>query len=288
MPRITKRLIDKLAPALGHDLQVMDSELRGFGVRVKPSGAATYFVRYRMADGSARRLALGKVGTLTPDEARNLAADRLGAVAKGGDPSGDRHAAREAMTVVEVCDWYLGAAAKGDILGRRGERIKASTLAMDKSRIDTHVRPLIGRKRADSLTDTEISRLQRDIAAGKTAKERQGRGGATTGGPGVAARTVRMLGAILEHARRARLVTVNPAHGVRQRAEGTSDRRLSEGEIRALGEAMRAHPYIAPRVRQRSSRRRIFGDDGCRSARPCPSGCDATLHQGGPGRRAGR
>ncbi len=240
MPKITKRFVDSLKPDPTREVQAMDSDLAGFGVRVMPTGVASYFVRYRTADGSARRLVLGKVGTLTPDEARRLAGERLGTVAKGADPSGERHIKREAMTIAEVCDWYLLAAGRGDIVGRRGERIKASTLDMDRSRINTHVRPLIGTKRADSLTDTDIARLQRDIAAGKTAKERQGRGGATTGGSGVAARTVRMLGAILEHAKRAKLVKTNPAHGVRQLAEGTSDRRLSEEEITALGETMRA------------------------------------------------
>jgi integrase len=242
MPKITKRFVDGLK---GHPMertQVMDSELRGFGLRVKPSGAASYFVRYRNADGTARRLVLGKVGTLTPDEARKLAGQKLATVAKGGDPSGERRAARQAMTVGELCEWYLRAADRGEILGRRGEHIKASTLAMDRSRIETHVKPLIGRRHADSLSDTDITRLQRDIAAGKTAKERRGRGGATTGGAGVAARTVRMLGALLEHAKRAKLVKANPARGVRQLAEGTGDRRLSEEEIIALGATLRGAP----------------------------------------------
>ena len=53
----------------------------------------------------------------------------------------------------------------------------------------------------------------------RPAKERRGRGGATTGGAGAAARTLRMLGAILEHAKRAKLVKVNAVHGVRQLAE---------------------------------------------------------------------
>jgi hypothetical protein len=35
-------------------------------------------------------------------------------------------AARQAITVAEVCDWYLASAMRGDILGRQGERIKAS------------------------------------------------------------------------------------------------------------------------------------------------------------------
>ena len=70
MPRMTKRFIDGLAPDPTRDLQVMDSDLRGFGVRMKPSGAAVYFVRYRTADGSARRLALGRVGTLEHERAK--------------------------------------------------------------------------------------------------------------------------------------------------------------------------------------------------------------------------
>ena len=199
---------------------------------MKPSGAASYFVRYRMPDGSARRLALGKVGTLTPHEARKLAGQKLAAVAGGADPSTDRRAARQGMSVAEICDWYLAAAARGEIIGRRGERIKSTTLAMDRSRIELHVKPLIGRHRSDTMSDSDVARLQRDIAAGKTAKTRQGRGGTTMGGAGVAARTVRMLAAILEHAIRAKLVKANPARGVRQLAEGASDRRLWKRKLR--------------------------------------------------------
>ncbi|MEI7607768.1 MAG: site-specific integrase [Rhodospirillaceae bacterium] len=240
MAKLTKKVLDALRPDPdGRELFVWDGALAGFGVRVLPSGVKSYLIQYRTTEGRTRRLALGKVGTLTPDEAREAAREKLAAAAKGADPSGERHAARTAMTVTELCDWYLDAAAKGDILGRRGERIKASTLEMDRSRIDTHVKPLIGHRTADSLADTDIAKTQRDIAAGKTAKAREGRGGVTTGGAGVAARTVRMLGAIFEHACRAKLVKANPAQGVRQLAEGTKDRRLSEDEIRALGKAIR-------------------------------------------------
>jgi integrase len=241
MPKITKRMVDALTPDPERDIQVMDSELVGFGVRMKPTGAASYFVRYRTPEGTARRLALGKVGALTPDEARKLARVKLAEVAKGSDPSAERRKVREASTVAEVCDWYLDAALRGDIRGREGKRIKPSTLAMDQSRIDCHILPLIGRRSVDSLTDTDIARLQRDIAAGKTAKARApGPGGITTGGEGVAARTVRMLRAILAHAERGKLIRSNPARGVRILAEGKRERRLSEEEIRALGVALQS------------------------------------------------
>src|SRR5262245_40310313 len=118
MPKITKRVVDALRPdRTGRDVFTWDAgdgALKGFGVRVKPSGAASYFVQYRNREGRTRRLVLGRVGELTPHEARQLAADRLKEVRKGADPSAERHAARTAMTVGEICDLYL-ADAKGRI-----------------------------------------------------------------------------------------------------------------------------------------------------------------------------
>jgi integrase len=233
MPRITKRIVDAIRPdPAGHDVFVWDSgsgALTGFGIRMKPSGAASYVVQYRTGEGRTRRLAIGKIGTLTPDEARALAREKLAAAAKGADPSAERHAARAAMTVAELCDLYLADAAP---------RVKASTLKMDHSRIERHVKPLLGRRSVRSLTIEDIEKLQLDIAAGKTARPRSGRG-VTRGGKGVAARTVGMLGTILEFARRRRLIAVNPARGVPKLPEGKQRRFLDRDEIKKLGAAIR-------------------------------------------------
>jgi hypothetical protein len=65
---------------------------------------------------------------------------------------------------------------------------------MDRSRIDAHVRPLLGKRQIGSLKLGDIEGAQADIAAGKTSKARVGsRGGVTTGGEGVAARTMSSL-----------------------------------------------------------------------------------------------
>src|SRR5262249_47384151 len=178
--------------------------LKGSGVRVNPGGFASYFFQSRNKEGRTRRLVLGRVGELTSDEARHFAADKLKEARKGGDPSAERHAARAAITLSELCDLYV-ASAEG--------RIKASTLAMDRSRIECHVKPLIGRRTVGALTRRDIERLQSDVAAGKTAKPRKekGRGGKGSGGRGVAARTVGMLGAILEFAKRHGMIVDNPA-----------------------------------------------------------------------------
>jgi integrase len=236
MPKITKRFVDMLRPdPTGRDVFAWDGgdgALKGFGVRVKPSGAASFFVQYRNREGRTRRLVLGRVGELTPDEARHLATDTLREARRGADPSADRHAARDAITVAELCDLYL-ADAKG--------RIKPSTLAMDRSRIDCHVRPLLGRRTISGLTRRDIERFQADVAAGKTAKARRetGRSGQTTGGRAVAARAVGMLGTILEVAKRHGTIAENPARGVRRFPDSKRRRFLSLDEIAALGASMR-------------------------------------------------
>ena len=220
MAKITKRSVDALEPQAGRDVFGWNSELRGFGVRVKPSGVKTFLIQYRNAGGRTRRLVLGQYGALAPEVARDLARKKLTAVAEGKDPSAERHAARVGITVSEVCDWYFEEAKAGRILGRNRRPIKASTLQMDRSRIETHIKPLLGSCRVTGLTLRDIEGMQADIVAGTTARGRKGRGGQATGGAGVAGRTIRTLRSLLGHAARFGIVSRNPAEGVRQIAGG--------------------------------------------------------------------
>ena len=240
MGKITKRAVDALQPVSGRDVFIWDSELRGFGVRVKPSGVRTFLIQYRNVEGRTRRLVLGQYGALTPENARDLAREKLAGVAKGEDPSAERHAVRAGMSVSDVCDWYLEEAEAGRILGRNRRPIKASTLKMDRSRIETHIKPLLGARLVSGLTLRDIEGMQADIAAGKSARGRKaGRGGKSTGGSGVASRTVGTLRGLLGHAARLKVVGKNPAEGARQLAVERRQRRLSDDELRHLGNIMR-------------------------------------------------
>src|ERR1700704_612351 len=177
MAKILKRTVDALQPEPDRDVFAWDSELRGFGVRVKPSGVKSYLVQYRNGEGRTRRMVLGQHGALTPEFARDLARKKLSAVAAGEDPSADRHAARAGMTLAEVCDWYLKEAEAGRLLGLNRRPIKASTLHMDRSRIETHIKPLLGSRTVSGLTLRDVEGMQADIAAGKSPPGREGRGG---------------------------------------------------------------------------------------------------------------
>jgi len=238
MARLTKRSVDALKPSEKTDVFMWDSEIRGLGLRLKPSGVKTFFVQYRNTAKRTRRMVIGQYGVLTVEEARSQAREHLSAVTRGEDPSAARKSARKALTVEEICKWYLKETEAGRLLGRHRRPIKASTLAMDRSRINTHIVPLIGRQLISGLTRGDVERMQADIIAGKTAKPRKGKGGNTTGGEGVACRSISTLHAIFEHGVRQALIEANPARGVRKIAEGKRDRRLSQKEITHLGRTM--------------------------------------------------
>jgi integrase len=245
--KLTKRIVDALkAPKPSkvgvkvRETFVWDRELRGFGVQVMPSGLKSFVIQYRTAEGRLRRSVIGRFGLMTVEEARDLAHEKLVAVSKGVDPVAAEAEDTGRITVAELCDWYLTEAEAGRILGRRRRPIKASTLAMDRSRVEAHIKPLLGRRQVGALKLGDIEAAQADIAAGKTAKARTGsRGGATTGGEGVAARTLSTLHAIFEHAARLGKIPSNPAKGVRRLASAPRDRRLSRAEIQRFGETMR-------------------------------------------------
>ena len=247
--KITKRAVDA-AEASDRDLFTWDSELKGFGLKVTPKGRKVYLVQYRMPGRTTRRYTIGSHGSpWTPASARTEATRILGQVAAGTDPADEKKLARQDVTVSELCDIYLAEGA---------DTKKASTIAMDRSRIEAHVRPLLGKKRVKQLSKTDIRRFLTDVADGKTAKDRktrkQGRS-IIKGGKGVANRTLGMLGAILEFAVERGYRADNPARGIKKYREGRPARFLSNEEMARLGDALRkaegekVNPYAIAAIR---------------------------------------
>ncbi|SFH16146.1 Arm DNA-binding domain-containing protein [Methylobacterium gossipiicola] len=65
-PRISKRIVDGLQPREAEFVH-WDGELKGFGVRVRPTGARSFIVMYRTGGRNSplRKVTIGAYGKMT-------------------------------------------------------------------------------------------------------------------------------------------------------------------------------------------------------------------------------
>ena len=219
MARLSKRIVDAARPSSDDERHILwDELLPGFGLLVLPTGVKSFIYNYRNSRGTKRRATIGKVGTLTPDEAREIADDMATLVKNGGDPLAAKAAAREALTVGDVLDRYL----ESEKFAEKAN----STQLNDRSRIKRHLRPVLGNKYVDDLLPDDITRARNVIRDGKTAvDEKTGpRGRArVTGGETVARDSIGLLRAILNWAIGQKLTTNNPAGSIKLGSNATRD-----------------------------------------------------------------
>jgi integrase len=224
---------------------IWDGAVAGFGARRQRSAAVSYVLFYRTREGRQRWHTIGRHGSpWTPDTARAEAQRLLGRVVDGADPAAAKQSKRRAATVSELCDLYLADAEAGRLLTRRKTLKKASTLEIDRGRIERHIKPLLGQIKVAAVASDDVDGFMHDVAVGKTAgntKTARKRGLARVrGGKTAASRAVGLLGGIFAYAVRHRMRPDNPVRGVVRFADRKRDRRLSEHEYLRLGETLRS------------------------------------------------
>jgi integrase len=232
--RITKRVVDA---AVAHDeeTQIWDTDIKGFFLRVHPSGRKTYALKYRVGRNQ-RKLTIGQHGSpWTAEDARIAAKTAISQVTLGADPAAEKREALDALTVADLIDRYLrdGPASKPSK--------RQSTWDIDASNLNRHIRPLIGRLVANSVSRAEAARCISDIAAGKTKtsiKTRQRGRARITGGPGTARRTRITVAAMFNWGVQNELVTENPFRAVKLAPQKGRERFLTAAEARRLFEAV--------------------------------------------------
>ncbi|TYC62104.1 DUF4102 domain-containing protein [Zoogloea oleivorans] len=252
MTRLTKTTVDAEQPT-DKERFVWDSELKGFGLKIFPTGAKSFVVQYRTAEGRTRRYTVGKYSSnLTADQARKIAKGLLADVTRGADPQAEVKARREAWTVNQLLDAYLASPAFAD---------KAdSTRPIDLGRINHHLRPLLGSRFADQITSDDIKRARTAITDGKTAAKvkTKSRGLArVTGGAGTADKAVLALRAAYTWAIDQGHLTENPAARIKVAQSGERDTIIDDAEVYArlfgtveqMENEKRIRPAVADAIR---------------------------------------
>lgn len=105
--KLTKRFVEGVQPDAKEELLIWDVEIKGFGVRVYPTGRRTYFVQYRNEYHRTRRKKIGVHGQVTTEQAREMAKSILGDVAKGEDPSKETRERKLKASMSDLCADYL-------------------------------------------------------------------------------------------------------------------------------------------------------------------------------------
>lgn len=236
--KITKRVVDASYPRDGERYCVWDTEIKGFRLRILPSGRKVYELRYRV--GARQRLVtIGTHGSpWTAEAARQKAWELLVGLTSGHDPQAAKEKAREALTVSELVRLYLDQG-PADKPAKR-----ASSWATDRYNLERHAEPELGNKIARDLTTADLSQWQAAVTAGKTAqksKSEKKRGTINVrGGRGAAARAMRALAAMLAWAVSRGILDQNVSEEVTKLKDGRRERYLSDAEAARIWTAVEA------------------------------------------------
>jgi integrase len=216
--KITKSLVDSITPpgpGEAQDRIIWDSEVPGFGLRVRGDYPPVYVIRYRH-NGHNRRMTINTVGAVTPAQARQEALRVLGDKTKGLDPLRERaNEKRRQVTVKELGERYLAQHAE--------VHKKPQSAHHDKLTLAKHVYPAFG-----GLEVHEVTR--RHIADWHHRHLKK---------PGAANRVLALLSKMFSCAVLWGLREDNPVRGVPRYKENKRTRFLSDAELARLGKVLR-------------------------------------------------
>ena len=217
MARITKKAVDALT-AREREYMLWDRDIKGFGVRVHPSGRKVYLVKYRHR-GRVVKKTIGPHGAIPPAAARACAAEIITAAKTGRDLTGRDLQARKTK-----------APTMHDLARRFAEeyvpaRCKPSSAYSYECAIQRHVLPRLGKRRVAEITRGDIATLHHAMRAT----------------PYAANRTLGILSAMFTAAELwgIRQDGSNPCRHVKRFREGRRERFLSDEEYRRLGAVLR-------------------------------------------------
>ncbi len=156
MPKLTKRFVESLKPDENKPIKTWDSELKGFGLIIYPSGRRTYCLEYRNTNRIKKRLKIGVHGHISTEMAREQARQLLGTIAMGADPASDKKKVSTAPTMERLCREYMELHAK---VNKR-----ESSQYNDNLKINKVILPALGKKQLPDISSYDIQKIHKSLS----------------------------------------------------------------------------------------------------------------------------
>jgi len=196
--------------------QIWDEDVKGFHVRIQPTGQRSFFTYYRR-NGRRRYYHIGDVREVDLGDARRIAAKIKLKVIEGEDPVADRRAQRDQGTLEQVHRRYV----------EQHARRKNKSWRRVASLITRFALPYLGERPIKGITRTDI----------RTTIARVDK-------PVLANAVLANLSAVFSWAAREDLIDSNPCKGITYNPVTSRERILSDDELprvwAALGDSVQA------------------------------------------------
>ena len=217
--KLDARFVEGLKPPADGKAEIIwDTDQRGFGLRIQPSGRKTWLAVYQR-DGRSRWLTLGTYPPLSLKDARDLAKDKLADVQKGVDPATVKREAREQPTFRELRVRYF------DDYARDRKR----SWRQDEWMLSKYVPQAWNSRRLGSFSRDEMTRFHSNLGREY--------------GQSTANHVLRLLRAMFNLAHDWEILKgENPAAGIKLFREKRRERFLTPDEIKALNRALAEEP----------------------------------------------
>ena len=233
--RLTQSRVDALKPRR-HAHYIRDTDIKGFGVRVLPSGRKRYFL-HRQIDGRRVWHTIGDGEALTLDEARKEAHSILAARHDGEKPSLDLAPDPLFETVAD------------EVFDRYRRHWKPGTLKVNLYYLKNQILPWFGGRPIRSITHLDVQRWFASLYATPVAADR----------------SVPVLSVILRQAEvyGYRAEGSNPCTGIKRYRRQGRERFLTHDEMRRLSRVLDRHRGCRP---FHASIVRLLLHTGCRKS----------------------
>ncbi len=167
--KITKRSVDATLPSQ-RDVYLWDDELRGFGLKVTPSGNKTYLFQYRIGGraGRTRRYTIGKHGSPWLPAGARIEAEKLALKVKQGiDPFAEQ--AETAHKAVSLAfDRYI------DLFEERYVALKWKSSTRDAvAPLRNYAIPILRNKALTAIKRSDVARVLDGVATSQPATRRK-------------------------------------------------------------------------------------------------------------------